>query len=181
MGFKDAWKAQEARHQNAQENRQRHAEDAKASLGSVSFGYGRIHHGSESFKLAGARATVDTAGAIDKRVTATRLILTGPLAFGLRKKKDSRELFLLVEGPGFGFVEALDPKQGAPARAFAAKLNGAAGASAVTSPPSFTPAPPSKPEASIPDQIRQLGELRDQGLLTTEEFDAKKTELLSRL
>jgi len=33
----------------------------------------------------------------------------------------------------------------------------------------------------IPDQIRKLGELRDSGVLTSEEFEAKKTELLSRM
>jgi hypothetical protein len=31
------------------------------------------------------------------------------------------------------------------------------------------------------DQIRKLGELRDAGLLTAEEFDTKKIDLLSRL
>ena len=30
-------------------------------------------------------------------------------------------------------------------------------------------------------QLKQLGELKDAGILSTEEFDAKKTELLSRL
>ena len=34
---------------------------------------------------------------------------------------------------------------------------------------------------SIPDQIRQLDELRRQGVLTNAEFDAKKVELLGRL
>jgi len=34
---------------------------------------------------------------------------------------------------------------------------------------------------SIADQIRALAELRDQGHLTQEEFDAKKTELLKRI
>jgi hypothetical protein len=33
----------------------------------------------------------------------------------------------------------------------------------------------------VPTQIKQLGELRDQGLITPEEFEAKKTDLLSRL
>jgi len=33
----------------------------------------------------------------------------------------------------------------------------------------------------IPDQIRKLGELRDSVVLTAEEFDAKKAELLSRM
>ena len=31
------------------------------------------------------------------------------------------------------------------------------------------------------DQLRKLGELRDAGLLTPEEFDAKKSELLARM
>jgi putative oligomerization/nucleic acid binding protein len=33
----------------------------------------------------------------------------------------------------------------------------------------------------VSDQIRKLSGLRDEGLLTEEEFTAKKTELLSRL
>jgi hypothetical protein len=33
----------------------------------------------------------------------------------------------------------------------------------------------------IPDQIRKLGELRDSGVLTQEEFDTKKAELLARM
>lgn len=35
--------------------------------------------------------------------------------------------------------------------------------------------------SSIPDQIEQLSRLRDIGALTAEEFQAKKTELLSRM
>ena len=31
------------------------------------------------------------------------------------------------------------------------------------------------------DQIRKLGELRDSGILTEEEFAAKKSELLARI
>ncbi|HEY3727453.1 MAG TPA: SHOCT domain-containing protein [Solirubrobacteraceae bacterium] len=31
------------------------------------------------------------------------------------------------------------------------------------------------------DQIRQLGELRDQGLVTPEEFENKKSQLLERM
>jgi hypothetical protein len=39
----------------------------------------------------------------------------------------------------------------------------------------------SSPTADIPGQIAKLATLRDQGILTNEEFDAKKTDLLSRL
>lgn len=162
MGLKEAWKAQQERSR------------ATFHLGhTVAVRNGEIIHGRKRYPLAGARATVDTAGAIDRRVTATRLILTGPFAFGLRKKKDSRELFLMVEGDGFAFVVELDPKRQKEARAFAAKLNAAAGRVMDEGSTSV--------ELSIPEQIRQLGELRDHGMLTPEEFEAKKSELLRRL
>jgi hypothetical protein len=38
-----------------------------------------------------------------------------------------------------------------------------------------------KVSESITDQIRKLAELRDAGILTSEEFDKKKTELLGRM
>jgi uncharacterized membrane protein YdbT with pleckstrin-like domain len=37
------------------------------------------------------------------------------------------------------------------------------------------------PNASVPDQIAQLAELRDRGVISQAEFDAKKTELLRRM
>jgi Short C-terminal domain len=42
-------------------------------------------------------------------------------------------------------------------------------------------APTSAPSASIPEQIRQLAELRDGGILTPAEFEAKKVDLLARM
>ncbi len=76
--------------------------------------------------IAGAHARVEAAGQVDARITATRLLLTGPLALGLRKKKDHRELYLTIEGQGFAFSVKLDPKKGEQARNFAAKINAAA-------------------------------------------------------
>ena len=40
---------------------------------------------------------------------------------------------------------------------------------------------PSATEPDIPEQIKKLDELRDQKLITDEEFEAKKAELLDRL
>lgn len=73
--------------------------------------------------IAGAQAQVETAGDLDRRVTATRLLLTGPLAFGLRKTRDNRELYLTVEGEDWGVVLTLDPKHGKQAREVAVGLN----------------------------------------------------------
>jgi membrane protein YdbS with pleckstrin-like domain len=40
---------------------------------------------------------------------------------------------------------------------------------------------PSPPAATVPDQIEQLAKLRDQGLITDAEYEAKKAELLGRM
>ena len=43
------------------------------------------------------------------------------------------------------------------------------------------PAPPTVGQGDVFEQLRRLGELRDAGIVTDEEFAAKKTELLGRL
>lgn len=40
---------------------------------------------------------------------------------------------------------------------------------------------PGATHVGIPEQIRRLAELKDAGILTEEEFTAKKTDLLKRL
>ena len=45
--------------------------------------------------------------------------------------------------------------------------------------PAPSVAPPAEPDMA--DQIKKLAELRDAGILTPEEFDAKKGELLARM
>jgi hypothetical protein len=73
--------------------------------------------------IAGVHATVDKAGNVTSRMTLTRMAFTGPPALALKKNKDHRELYLVVEGPDFAFADRLDPKDGAKARKFAAKIN----------------------------------------------------------
>jgi hypothetical protein len=68
-----------------------------------------------------------------------------------------------------------------------ARMRSSNSVSAAVPPPAapvFTPgapAPPSANAADIAEQIRHLAELRDQGHITQEEFDAKKAELLKRI
>jgi hypothetical protein len=71
-------------------------------------------------------AAVDTAGAISSRVTATRLVLTGPFALAMKKKKDERELFLYVDAPTGQHVEPCKPEEQAKVRAFAAQITSTA-------------------------------------------------------
>ena len=137
-----------------------------------------IKFGKEGGSIAGARATVDTAGALDKRVTATRLMLTGPLAFGLRKTKDNRELYLLVEGDGSAFSAELDPKQGAAARKFAARVN-ALGQESAPDPTTAIEEPETEQHVARLGKLQQLVSLRDAGGLTQEELEAEKARILA--
>ncbi len=56
-------------------------------------------------------------------------------------------------------------------------------ASAATAPTVMQAPPPAAAQssASIPEQIEKLAKLKDQGILSKEEFDAKKKELLARM
>lgn len=126
---------------------------ADARFEGVEVKKGEIRHGRDRVPLAGARVTVDSAGEIDRRITATRLVLTGPFALAFRKKKDRRGLYLMVEGPGAAFVVEVDPKKGGEARSFAAKVNALAGA-VTAAPPSAAPPlppPPAAPAVWAPD------------------------------
>lgn len=84
--------------------------------------------------VTGVTATVDVSGAVNRRITATRagagFVLAGPIGAlvgaAARKKQDDREMFLLVEGPDFAWVEPVAAKHHAAARQFAAQINTAA-------------------------------------------------------
>jgi putative oligomerization/nucleic acid binding protein len=45
-------------------------------------------------------------------------------------------------------------------------------------PPAASPAAPAAGESSVIDQLKELGELKAQGILTEEEFAAQKAKLL---
>lgn len=146
-----------------------------AGFAGVSLTDGRVSSPQGGGSVAGAHATVDTAGQLSRRMTATRLVLTGPLALAWRKKKDDREVYLLIEGQGWAISAPVDPKRGAQARDFAAKINAAASAAGASAPPAETPAP------DVYDQLQKLADLRDAGVLSPAEFNTKKADLMKRI
>lgn len=167
----------EQRQRDAERNRARFEAERlrrENTFAGIELKDGRIESAQSGGPIAGARATVDTAGELSRRITVSRLALTGLFALGWQKKVDTRELYLLVEGDGWAIAVPVDPDQGAKARAFAARINAAASAAR----PADEPA---RSAVDIPDQIRKLGELRASGLLTGDEFEAKKSDLLERL
>lgn len=78
--------------------------------------------------LAGATARVETAGQIERRVTAARLVALGVFAFAAKKNRDDRDLFLTVEGPHVALVRQYAAKDvdEAALRQFAGDINQAA-------------------------------------------------------
>ena len=61
------------------------------------------------------------------------------------------------------------------------RISGGINAAHAAQAPPAAPAAPGAPAASVPEQIEHLARLRDQGLLSEDEFQAKKTELLGRM
>lgn len=81
--------------------------------------------GYDRVPLAGVSARVESGSELEKRVTATRLVAMGLLAFAAKKKRGG-ESWLTIEGPGVFWTVEVDRGDEGKARAFAAKVNEAA-------------------------------------------------------
>jgi hypothetical protein len=133
------------------------------------------------------QAAVDTAGGI--AVTRGRnlaakgagTLVLGPLgllAMGNAKhrKVDSRELYLLVEGPGWSYVREFQPDAGNGLRKFAALLNITAKRYLEQDAPAQTA---QAGDAADPvEQLSRLAELHHSGALSDAEFGAAKAKVL---
>ncbi len=117
---------------------------------------------------------VETAQQIRDRITATRAVFLGAFALGFRKTERGGPYLTIdtVDGPqvfelqGGSHAKKLE----AQLARFHQELHGA------------DSEPPPAPAGEDPiAKIRELGELRDAGLITDDEFEAKKAELLGRL
>lgn len=73
--------------------------------------------------VQGAKATIETAGEVESRFTATRLLALGVFALAFKKKKDNRELWLTIEGPDFVIGAPVKPKDESKARLWAHQFN----------------------------------------------------------
>ncbi|WP_433586359.1 SHOCT domain-containing protein [Microbacterium hydrocarbonoxydans] len=136
--------------------------------------------------VAGLVASVEEGGSVNRRFTVTRIVALGVLAAGVPKKIDDRTLYLTIEGPQTVIVHEIpvkkSPQIGASARTFAAALNQLSKAAAPAS--SVAVAAPVKSaepvEEGLSAKLRELARLRDEGLLTDDEFAEKKAALLAQ-
>jgi hypothetical protein len=90
--------------------------------------------------------------------------------------RDTRQWFLTIEGPRAAIVVRIENyvNVAASVRHFAEAVNELA---------SRLPVPPAEEgdAEATPEQLRRLAELHDSGVLTDEEFEAKKAQLLERM
>lgn len=77
----------------------------------------------ETHPLTGVVCAIETGSQLDKRLTATRLVLLGPAAVFVKKSKGG-ESYLTIEGPDFVWLVKVDrgERSQRKAREFAAKV-----------------------------------------------------------
>jgi hypothetical protein len=120
--------------------------------------------------------TIEGPDAVQKRITASRLLLMGPFALAAKKKTGEAFVFLALKGGSeviFKFPKKSEPEVKAIFAPFR-KL--------ITELESLTnEGDESAPKEDIVEKIKKLAELRDQGLISDDEFATKKTDLLNRM
>jgi hypothetical protein len=125
----------------------------------------------EKWDLSGATATFEH-GANVSSSSAAKVLMWGVFALGSTFNKN--KVYIVVEWPdGKSVLIEGNAKHERDARIFAMEINENSGASKVTVAPNS--------QAEVLETLKKLGELRDAGVVTEDEFEAKKKELLSRL
>lgn len=123
---------------------------------------------------------VETDGNLIRKPRVGAVVVFGVLGLAASKTVDEREVYVSVEGQGFGFALQLPPWRAAEARTFASRFNGFEAEAAI--PMSSTAGHLTSAHQDDPfEQLRRLGELRQADLISQEQFDAKRVELLGRI
>lgn len=132
----------------------------------------------EQRPINGVSASLEESGTISSRTTLTRSLVPG--MHGWQKQQDNRKGFVVLDGPDFQWRIEYVPSltMGGPQK-FVTAVNTAARAFAHAHP--ATPSPSTPTEADPLEQLKRLGELRELGVLSDEEFTAKKSEILGRI
>lgn len=120
---------------------------------------------------------VDGQSHVTQRVTATRVAMFGPLGILARKSsvKGKTTVIIYLRDKTKGRSGELRFQKDTEDRPLVHRIGEALD--------KYMPVPeaPSVEAVDIPEQIRKLAELRDSGILSDAEFEAKKQELLNRM
>jgi len=115
--------------------------------------------------------TATVADEVKRQFAPAKMLALG--VFGVTKKRGA--IYITVEGESFHTFGTLTSKDDKSARKFAAEVNKLAKQQPA---PATPPAPAAAEPLDPADQVRKLAALRDDGLITAEEYEAKKKELL---
>ncbi|WP_432137640.1 hypothetical protein [Streptomyces sp. bgisy154] len=110
--------------EKAAAKRQRQITAAAASAGLTVMGGQFRAPSQDSVPVEGARITIERGEEAGKRVTATRVLLTG--LFALALKKDMNQLFITIENGDKVMLCPVPAKKEAAARILATMINGEA-------------------------------------------------------
>ena len=125
----------------------------------------------EKWDLTGATATFEH-GANVSSSSAAKVLMWGVFALGSTFNKN--KVYVVVEWPdGQSVLIEGNAKHEREARMFAMEINGNSGASKNSAQNTEQP--------DVFETLKKLGELRDSGVVTQDEFEAKKAELLARI
>ena len=140
--------------------------------------------------VQGTTARVEHEGQVRDRFTATRFVFLGPYALAF-KKATNKDVFIEIEGPDFVMLEVVESTKAPKAREFARLYNDYVARHFGTPDATDAPAnhrpevtstaagPAAERQPDVADQLLRLANLRDQGILTEEEFAAQKAKLLA--
>lgn len=113
---------------------------------------------------------------VNRRVTVTRLLAVGIFAFALKKKNKDQEAYITLElTDGQEVILFVDNKAPMALRAKLAKVISAVKQANVAS---QSQTAQSTTQNSVADELSKLAALKEKGILTEEEFAAKKKQLL---
>jgi hypothetical protein len=135
------------------------------------------------YELVYLDARAETQQQFESRVTATRLLAVGIFAFAFKKKSVQNHQYLTLTSTDPAKMATIVFETDAAAK-LAAKIHAAAAPLQVKIADEHRKENADSPgtgQEDVPAKLRQLAELRNQEILTPEEFEAKKADLLSRM
>lgn len=123
---------------------------------------------------------------ISKDVTLTRLLAFGIFAFGLKKKRKDETFYYVLSYKQSGIDNTIAFKV---SKVLGLNMAGTLTSGTIKARQEYLVDHPEVLEtqsdvsdtAGIPEQIKKLSELKDQGILTEKEFEDKKKELLEKM
>lgn len=124
------------------------------------------------------KSELKTEEQISKDVTLTRLVALGIFAFGLKKKRIEKQFYLIITYIDAGIENTIAVETNAVASTASSAIVKFRMEYAKTNPEIVST---NEDINSIPNMLKKLSDLKNDGILTEAEFNEKKKELLAKI